>query len=79
MFNQMAGMPMMDLSAAQDITCDKCNANTFDTVFMIKKMQAGVIPIPLFKCSVCGHVNKEFRPSPDDLKSARIAGFNNAG
>ena len=33
MFNQMAGMPMMDLSAAQDITCDKCNANTFDTVF----------------------------------------------
>jgi len=75
MNNQMGGMPTMDLSTAQDVTCDKCEAKTFDTMFMIKRVQAGVIPIPIFKCSVCGHVNKEFQPSTEDLRSARMAGL----
>jgi hypothetical protein len=73
--NPMSGMPKMDLSGAQDVTCDKCNASTFDTVFVIKRMPGGVIPIPIFRCSQCKHINKEFQPSDDELKSARLAGF----
>ena len=75
MNNQMGGMPKMDLSGAQDVVCEKCNANTFDTVFIVKRMPGGVIPIPIFRCASCRHINKEIMPSEQDLKSARMAGF----
>ena len=58
----------LNLDAATDISCDECNANTFDQVFMIKRIsplvspngQEIMVPMPVFKCSSCGHINQAF-------------------
>jgi uncharacterized Zn finger protein len=61
----------IDLSAAQDITCDNCGNYTFQEVALMKRLSAlvsptgkdAMIPIPTFACAACGFVNKQFLPS----------------
>ena len=53
----------------QDVVCEECGNNTFETSFFIKKISALVspngqesyIPAQVFSCKNCGHVNEEFK------------------
>lgn len=50
--------------------CDKCENEIFIEGVMLRKAsrfltgtsQDALIPIPVFACSKCGHVNEEFLP-----------------
>ncbi len=58
----------IDLNNVDNITCDECDNQTFTPVFMIKHLSALVspsgqdtmIPIQIFKCSKCDHINEKF-------------------
>jgi len=71
--NQMNAAIGSQLHNAIDATCDKCTCNKFTPVFVIKKLSALLsptgedinIPIQLFQCSECSHVNEEYLPSID--------------
>ena len=62
----------IDLNKTQEITCDKCGGVVFQEGLMLRKASrflAGtekdaLIPLPVFSCSKCGHVNEEFLPEP---------------
>ena len=70
MLNDPNGGPGMhiDMDNAVDMKCEKCGCNTFKGTNLIKTISAIVspsgkemiIPIPVFACEKCGHVNKEF-------------------
>tara|TARA_R100000426_G_C4813002_1_gene107247 strand:- start:390 stop:602 length:213 start_codon:yes stop_codon:yes gene_type:complete len=58
----------IDLNNADNIKCDECENETFIPAFVIKQVSAlmspngreTLIPIQLFKCSKCGHINEKF-------------------
>ena len=60
----------VDLSQTTPVTCEECQGTYFEQALVIRRLSAiltgqgkpGFIPIPVFKCSGCGHVNKEFVP-----------------
>lgn len=61
----------ISLDKTVEITCNKCENNTFIEGVMLRKAsrfitgtsQDALIPIPVFACSKCGNVNEEFLPS----------------
>jgi len=71
----------LDLSQADDVACDKCNYTYFESAFIVKRVtaltsptgQEGIIPIPVFVCKSCGHINEEFAPTPERLRQAAVA------
>jgi uncharacterized Zn finger protein len=52
------------------IKCEACECETFQEALLLRKVskfltgqaQDGVLPIPTFVCTKCGHVNKDFYP-----------------
>ena len=58
----------IDLNNVDNIKCDECESETFTPVFVIKHISAlmsptgqeTMVPIQLFKCSKCGHINERF-------------------
>jgi uncharacterized Zn finger protein len=58
----------IDFSKTTQIKCDKCENSTFKQTLLVRKMSALVspsgqeviIPMAVFGCEKCGHVNKEF-------------------
>jgi hypothetical protein len=62
----------IDLNKTQEIACDKCGGLVFQEGLMLRKAskfltgtaQDALIPLPVFSCSACGHVNEEFLPEP---------------
>ena len=58
----------IDLSKAKTMECEKCQNVTFKQTLMLHKMSAlvspngqeTIIPMAVFACEKCGHVNKEF-------------------
>jgi hypothetical protein len=60
----------IDLSTAQDVTCDNCGNYTFQEVALMKRISAlvsptgkeAIVPIPTFACNACGFINKQFLP-----------------
>jgi uncharacterized Zn finger protein len=64
----------VNLDQCEDITCESCGNLTFSQVVMFKKIsaiysptgKASLIPLQVFECSECGHVNEEFIPKPTD-------------
>jgi len=66
----------ISLDKTQEITCEKCNHNVFQEGLMLRKAskfltgttQDALIPLPVFSCSSCGHVNEEFLPEPHKNK-----------
>ena len=54
----------------EDVFCDKCQGQIFIPVFLFKKLSAVVsptgkttmVPMQVFKCDDCGHINQEFLP-----------------
>jgi hypothetical protein len=53
------------------VECDKCGGQTFKDVVMLRKAsrfvtgtaQDALIPIQVFACTSCNHVNDEFLPT----------------
>ena len=66
----------IDLSHATDIICENCEGVGFKQTMMLKKLsplvspngQEAIIPVGVFACESCGHVNKEFKNA--DIKHA---------
>lgn len=64
--------PRMNISLdqTQAVECDSCGKTYFEEVLHIRKAsgiltgtgQTSYMPIPVFACSACGHVNAEFLP-----------------
>jgi hypothetical protein len=60
----------VNLNDATDLVCAKCDNKFFNEVTFFKKIsallsptgQAGLVPIPAYACTACGHVNEEFLP-----------------
>ena len=60
----------VNLSQTSEICCDECASTVFHPAFILRKVSAlisptgkeTVIPIQVFACDSCGHVNKEFMP-----------------
>jgi uncharacterized Zn finger protein len=58
------------LDKTTGMSCDECNNEVFIEGVMLRKAsrfitgtaQDAMIPIPVFACSKCGHVNEEFIP-----------------
>jgi len=64
------------LDKTQEVVCEKCGCNVFKEVLMIRKAskfitgtaQDALVPIPLFACASCNHVNEDLLPP--ELKKA---------
>jgi len=60
----------IDISQTQAVVCEECNHVHFEQVVVLRKAsglltgtgQPTYIPIPVFACTKCGHVNAEFLP-----------------
>ena len=58
----------IDMSQTSEMKCDKCENNTFKQTIMLRKMSAivspngqeTIIPMAVFACESCNHVNDEF-------------------
>ena len=58
----------IDFSKTTEIKCDACGCSTFKQTLLLRKMSAlvapggqeTIIPMQVFACEKCGHVNKEF-------------------
>jgi uncharacterized Zn finger protein len=58
----------IDFSKTAEIKCDSCSGQTFKQTLLLRKMSAlvapggqeTIIPMQVFACEKCGHVNKEF-------------------
>jgi len=65
----------LDLSQTTPVICEECGHEHFTEVSLMRKLspmlsptgQAAMIPIPVYACAKCGHVNKEFLPKDDAL------------
>ena len=52
------------------IKCDECESEVFRPAFLLRKVsplvspsgKEAVIPIQVFACNSCGHINEEFMP-----------------
>jgi hypothetical protein len=61
----------LSLDKTQAVTCDKCGCPTFTEGVLLRKasrfltgtQQDALIPISVFVCSKCGHVNEQFLPT----------------
>ena len=64
--------PQMNIDFSQTTagTCDECGNDIFVQVYKMRKLSAllsptgqeSMIPIQIFACAKCGHVNKGFLP-----------------
>lgn len=60
----------VDINQTQAVICEECRGVYFEQALIIRKASGlltgqakpSYIPIPVFKCSDCGHVNSEFQP-----------------
>ena len=60
----------VDFSQTTAEVCEKCENDTFQQVYKMRKLSAllspageeSMIPIQAFACAKCGHVNKGFQP-----------------
>ncbi len=58
----------IDMSQTTSIKCEKCENQTFKQTLLLRKVSALVspngqeqyVPIAVFACEKCGHVNSEF-------------------
>lgn len=60
----------VELKDTSDVSCEKCGHKLFTQLMMFKKLSAvmsptgqeSMIPIQVFACNDCGHVNEDFLP-----------------
>ena len=64
----------IDISQTTAELCEACGNNTFTQVYQMRTLSALLsptgqetkIPIQVFACAKCGHINKSFRPKVED-------------
>ena len=64
------------MTHAKTIECEKCGCVGFKQTMMLKKLsplvspngKEAIIPVGVFACESCGHVNKEFQDA--DIQQA---------
>ena len=64
----------VDFSQTTAEVCEKCENDTFQQVYKIRKLSAllspagqeTIIPIQVFTCAKCGHINPAFLPKNED-------------
>lgn len=69
-----------DITQTTPEICEKCSGEAFVQSFLIRKVSAlltetgkeGFLPVQVFSCTACGHVNAHFipaelRPAPSKL------------
>ena len=69
----MSNTPKLNISLDKTtpIGCDECSNTIFQEGTLLRKAskiligshQDALVPIPVFVCSKCGHVNEEFLPA----------------
>ena len=60
----------VDINQTTAVLCDECAHTYFEQALVMRKASGlltgqpkpSYIPIPVFKCCECGHVNTEFLP-----------------
>lgn len=60
----------VDINQTTPVICEKCDCTLFEQALYIRKAsglltgtgKTSYIPIPVFSCKECGHVNNEFQP-----------------
>ena len=60
----------VDMTQTTEVKCDECQSNHFEQVIKMRRLSAilsptgkeALIPMPVFACKNCGHVNEEFLP-----------------
>ena len=65
----------IDMSQTTSVQCEKCENSTFKQTLLIRKLSAlvsptnqeTIVPVQVFDCKKCGHVNSEFRQSELDI------------
>ena len=67
--------PQMNIDFSQTTaeTCEKCGNDTFVQVYQMRKLSAllsptgqeAMIPVQVFACAKCGHINKGFLPKEE--------------
>lgn len=65
------GNIQLNVNDTKAVKCEICGNEIFDQGVMLREVsplltgtgQPGIIPIPVFVCSKCGHVNKQFLPA----------------
>ena len=63
----------IDLNQTTEEVCDACENTTFQQVYQMRRLSAllsptgqpAMIPIQVFACAKCGHINPEFLPKED--------------
>lgn len=64
------GSPKIDISSAEKVVCEKCGGEVFAEALIMRQVSAlatgtgqpGIIPVPVFRCVNCDHVNQDFIP-----------------
>ena len=64
----------VDLSQTTEVICEKCKNTTFNYVFKLRKLSAllspsgqeTMIPMQVFACVKCDHINSDFLPPEED-------------
>ena len=70
MNNQQQPQMNIDMSQTTAEVCESCENDTFIQVYQMRKLSAllsptgepAMIPIQVFACAKCGHINKGFLP-----------------
>ena len=58
----------VDISQTSPVKCEKCENQTFKQTMLLRKLSAlvspngqeTIVPMAVFACEKCGHVNSEF-------------------
>lgn len=66
-----------DFSQALDYVCEQCGNKAFVAQYLIKKFSAllsptgeeALVPIQVFSCAKCGHINSDFIPENDQVST----------
>ena len=61
----------VSLNKTTPIVCEECENSTFIESVLLREVsrfltgqpQDGLVPIPVFACTKCGHVNEKFMPA----------------
>lgn len=67
MQQQTINIPIEDTTP---VLCEECSNTYFEQAVLLRKVsallsgtgQTSYLPIPVFACNKCGHVNEEFKP-----------------
>ena len=68
--NQNMHNANLSYASTEPIKCEKCDSEVFQPAFILRKVSAlvsptgkeTIVPVQLFACISCGHVNEDMYP-----------------